>query len=191
MRSTRIKAAYLQTLKILGVCVLLTLGAGQSIAESPNPESTPQKTELRDDITEQKSLGWSGKKSYSEPSPSLRDSLGKDRVQVQTLGSELFKGFLYCTAVFLIAASFYKRFVVGRKDPIAAGIEIISRRSLGSRSALLVVRTEGRRFFLSQAGDEVHLLSALDEPLSFESELQNFSVSEEASISTHKVSANG
>lgn len=100
--------------------------------------------------------------------------VGSETVQVKSLGGELLKGTLYCIAIFLFGASLYKRYLDKQQNTAGNGIEIVSRRALGSRTALLVVRAEGRRFFLSQSGEEVHLLTALDEPASFERQLAQF-----------------
>ncbi len=47
-------------------------------------------------------------------------------------------------------------------DPLEAGIQVLSRKSLGSKTALLIVDAQGERFLLSQTGEDVQLLSPLE-----------------------------
>lgn len=77
--------------------------------------------------------------------------------------SRMGKGLLYTLAVLLVVLAVVKK-LYGNKFSEVAGdaVKIISKRQIGVRSCLFIVKAEDQKFLLAQCGDEITLLSELD-----------------------------
>lgn len=87
------------------------------------------------------------------------------------LAGDLAKTLIFCAAGLLVILSAVKRFQAKREN-IPSPIEIIARKTMGARSALLLVSVEGKRFLLAQSAESLKLLAKLDESLTFSDHLQ-------------------
>ena len=64
---------------------------------------------------------------------------GSEVPRIGDAAANMFKGLLYCTAIFLLVSAVYKKIRPDNKLNNQCGIEIISRRQIGSITVLLVV----------------------------------------------------
>ncbi len=91
------------------------------------------------------------------------------------------KGFLFTLATFFLGVALYRKFYRNTRGPIE-GIEILARRQISNKAALLLVKLEGRKFFLATSGDDVKVLSTFGDESSFEHSLSAL-LEDEKSIS--------
>jgi flagellar biogenesis protein FliO len=121
---------------------------------------------------------------------SKASSLGKDIPDFGESASKASKGLIYCLAAALVLLYVYKQVrsrANGQNDQQV--IEVIARRGLSSRTALLVVRAEERKFLLTQKGDDVTLLSELDPVSNFTDAFSQLALVEEPEAPAQKSSA--
>jgi len=97
-----------------------------------------------------------------------RPMIGTEAPEFGTLAKKTSYSLAALTIFFLLATGTIKRF--SKKSTASDSgleIEILSRKNLGPRQALMVVSVSGRSFFLSQSPEQVTLLSELDEDAIF------------------------
>lgn len=110
-----------------------------------------------------------------------QDAVGQAVPDFNSAARSTTKSFMFVISVLLIGLAAFKKF--SRKNAESNGqdaIELVAKRSLGSRSFLLVAKIEGRKFLLAQNGDDVSLLSELDPPPDFQEALRQLAVVDES-----------
>ncbi len=90
-------------------------------------------------------------------------AVGTEVPGLASLAGNITKGLLYCVGVFLVIVSLFKRFGPDRIS-LPLEVEILGRKNLSPKTALLVVQVEGRRLLLASTPDDIKLISELDEP---------------------------
>lgn len=83
-------------------------------------------------------------------------------VDFKSLTSKTTKGFVYTAIFFLLALSLYRKYGTRSDAGLKQGaIQVLARKQIGSRTALLMIQAEERKFLLAQNGDQLALLSDL------------------------------
>jgi flagellar biogenesis protein FliO len=154
----------------------------QLVTGAEEQVDSAEKTTLRS------SLSKAGNKFSKTP------SLGRDVPEFGASAGKASKGLIYCLAAVLVLLYVYKQVrsrTNGQVDQQV--IEVIARRGLSSRTALLVIRADERKFLLTQNGDEVTLLSELDPVSGFTDTFSQLALVEEPEVLAQKSSvvANG
>jgi flagellar biogenesis protein FliO len=107
--------------------------------------------------------------------------IGAGVPELAPLSGQAAKGTMYLLAAVLIAVSLHKRFRAPKNGSVSAdAIQLISRKSIGPRTSLLLVAAEGSKLLLAQSGDTVTLLSALESASGFDETLAHLAAFENA-----------
>lgn len=129
---------------------------------------------------------------YGPPAPAssimLKPPIGADVPPISMLAKKTGYSLAALTLLFLIATGTIKRFSTRRGGTNSTHIiEVVARKNLGPRQALLVVSLNGRKFFLAQGTDNVSLISELSDEHAFDDELDDsFEILEEAKAANFK-----
>jgi len=112
---------------------------------------------------------------YGPPAPvnlGAKAAIGTEVPQMGALAQKTGFSLAALTLLFLVATGTIKRFSA-KKGGTNSGqqIEVLARKNLGPRQALLVVAFGGRKFFIAQGTETTSLLSELHEELTFPDEL--------------------
>ena len=129
---------------------------------------------------------------YGPPAPpapiAAKPQLGTEVPQIGMLAKKTGYSLAALTLMFLLATGTIKRFSKrGSAAKSAHQIEVVARKNLGPRQALLVVSIDGRKFFLAQGNENVTLISELNDELIFGEALgDSFEILEEAKSANFK-----
>ena len=105
---------------------------------------------------------------------------GSEIPDLGSRASQASKGLIYCVAGVLVLFSLYRHLKLRGSSGVEQNvIELIARKALSSKTALLVVRAEERKFLLTQTGDDVSLLAELDPATGFMDTLTGLSLVDE------------
>lgn len=105
---------------------------------------------------------------------SLVPNLGADVPVMSDFGERMARGLIYCVGGLLVGLSLYKRWNERKEQATPGSIDILSRRGIGPKTILLVVRAEGKKFFLAQTDGDVKLLAPIEQVATFQDTLDTF-----------------
>jgi flagellar biogenesis protein FliO len=163
-------------LGILSAAVLISLLCAPFVSPASANEAS---------VKNQESLSADQETTKDKPLFKKRDSsksVGSSLPSFSSLASDMFKGLIYCGAAIFIFVSLLKKFTKQPTGEQSNPISIISKKSLNSKIALLVVEAEGQKFLLSQSAEDVKLLSTIEQSFDFSASL----LSEEAETFQNK-----
>lgn len=106
---------------------------------------------------------WSKTSSASAPASDRNSESGRAS-----------KGFLYVLGILLLAFALYKKFSGKRGAHALVDIEVLARKAVSPKHALLIVTVEGERLLLAQGTETLSFVTKLSTSSSFRSELAQF-----------------
>lgn len=115
------------------------------------------------------------------PKPWIPAKQSASGAEVPRLGGSaagVFQGLVYSAGAVLLLAAVFRKLRPENKLGTQCGIDIVGRRQLGSKTALLLIETEGQRFLLAQTPEEISLLSAIEPVSSFDRALCELSAAQ-------------
>ncbi|MFN8392308.1 MAG: flagellar biosynthetic protein FliO [Bdellovibrionota bacterium] len=113
--------------------------------------------------------------AMEKPAAAPKKAVGSEVPKIEALSQKSMLGLGSMMVMFLLAVGAYKKVMEKRGgQPTVNQIQILSKKPVGPRHALLLVEVEGQRFFLAQTAETMNLIAPLEPVETFTETLNEF-----------------
>ncbi len=164
----------------LAVCLIPATALAQtSIAPQQNSTSiVDSSTAVQNEAGTKKS--WSSSFQKNRNSTAANSNIGAQVPDLPAAAGKSSKALVFCLSGVFILLYLYKHYNLKNQTGAEQNlIEVLARKPLSSKTSILLIRTEERKFLLSQNGDELALLSDLGPAANFAEKLSQLTMLEQ------------